>query len=325
MPGSTGPDLNTYTIPEVMNTDTFAYWRDATNTAAYKLNKLRIYDSADSASIGVTYTSSGIWSSTLVPTILSGHTFTNLVRFTGGLSASTIYVSAGSTFAAGVVVIGGLSANSIYASAGSTFAAEVVVAGGLSASRLYASTGSTFAAGVVVIGGLSADAVYASTGSTFAANLMVGLNSVGATLGVCGGVLLYQQSPLRFGAANNNYVALKAPSTVGTSLTWTLPATDGGSGQVLCTDSSGVLGWRNAAQDTPAGNNTEIQYNASGGFSASSALTFTAGGLSANAVYASTGSTFAAGVVVAGGLSASRLYASAGSTFAAGVVEQRNV
>jgi hypothetical protein len=55
---------------------------------------------------------------------------------------------------------------------------------------------------------------------------------------------LYQQSSLRFGAAtSNNYVALKAPSTVGTSLTWTLPATDGGSGQVLCTDSNGVLGW----------------------------------------------------------------------------------
>jgi hypothetical protein len=39
------------------------------------------------------------------------------------------------------------------------------------------------------------------------------------------------------------------------------------------------------------------------------------GGLSASALYASTGSTFAAAVAVVGGLSASALYASAGSTF----------
>ena len=38
MPGSTGPDLNTYTIPEVQLGDTFNVWRDASNTAIYKLN-----------------------------------------------------------------------------------------------------------------------------------------------------------------------------------------------------------------------------------------------------------------------------------------------
>jgi hypothetical protein len=54
-------------------------------------------------------------------------------------------------------------------------------------------------------------------------------------------------------------VALKAPSTVGTSLTWTLPATDGGSGQVLCTNASGVLGWRNTF--VLSGNTGDILYN----------------------------------------------------------------
>ena len=40
---------------------------------------------------------------------------------------------------------------------------------------------------------------------------------------------------------NSHYVGFQAPTTVGTNLVWTLPATDGTAGQALVTDASGVL------------------------------------------------------------------------------------
>lgn len=41
----------------------------------------------------------------------------------------------------------------------------------------------------------------------------------------------------------SHYVAFGAPATVSANLTWTLPAADGTSGQVLSTDGAGVLSW----------------------------------------------------------------------------------
>ncbi len=40
-----------------------------------------------------------------------------------------------------------------------------------------------------------------------------------------------------------NFVALQAPASVSTDLTFQLPSTDGTSGQMLVTNGSGVLGW----------------------------------------------------------------------------------
>ena len=107
MPGSTGPDLNTYTIPEVQLGDTFNVWRDASNTAIYKLNKLKVYDvdtSANAASIGATFTTSGVWTAFVQPTVTSGHTFSNLIRFTNGISASGGFTLGGNAW-----VVGGVS------------------------------------------------------------------------------------------------------------------------------------------------------------------------------------------------------------------------
>lgn len=50
---------------------------------------------------------------------------------------------------------------------------------------------------------------------------------------------------------SSNYVALRAASTVAANITWTLPASDGSSGQVLSTDGSGNLSW--AAAGTGGG------------------------------------------------------------------------
>ena len=42
---------------------------------------------------------------------------------------------------------------------------------------------------------------------------------------------------------DSHYLQIKAPATIGTNYTLTMPDTDGGSGQVLTTDGSGVLTW----------------------------------------------------------------------------------
>ena len=42
---------------------------------------------------------------------------------------------------------------------------------------------------------------------------------------------------------DSHYLQIKAPATIGTNYTLTMPDTDGGSGQVLTTDGSGGLTW----------------------------------------------------------------------------------
>ena len=55
---------------------------------------------------------------------------------------------------------------------------------------------------------------------------------------------LNAQSDLRFADADSsNWVAFQAPATITSNITWTLPATDGSSGQFLATNASGTLSW----------------------------------------------------------------------------------
>jgi len=53
-------------------------------------------------------------------------------------------------------------------------------------------------------------------------------------------------------AGNSKYLALQAPNTVTTTTTWTLPAADGGAGQVLATNGSGTLSWTSGLAPTGA-------------------------------------------------------------------------
>jgi surface antigen len=71
----------------------------------------------------------------------------------------------------------------------------------------------------------------------------------GSVLSVTSGNLqLNAQGDLRFADADSsNYVGFQAPATVSSNITWTLPGTDGTTGQVLTTDGSGALSWTNAA------------------------------------------------------------------------------
>lgn len=74
----------------------------------------------------------------------------------------------------------------------------------------------------------------------------VGGVSGASTIDASTGITLLDASYLRFyeGAINgSNYVGLKAPSTLSSNITYTLPATDGTTGQALKTNGSGELSW----------------------------------------------------------------------------------
>jgi len=61
---------------------------------------------------------------------------------------------------------------------------------------------------------------------------------------VAGDAQLQAQGDLRFADSDSsNWVAFQAPATIASNITWTLPATDGSSGQALVTNSSGTLSW----------------------------------------------------------------------------------
>jgi hypothetical protein len=61
---------------------------------------------------------------------------------------------------------------------------------------------------------------------------------------VAGDTTLEAQGDLRFADADSsNWVAFQAPATVSANVTWTLPATDGGTGQFLATNAAGTLSW----------------------------------------------------------------------------------
>jgi hypothetical protein len=62
---------------------------------------------------------------------------------------------------------------------------------------------------------------------------------------------LQAQGDLRFADADSsNYVAFQAPATVAADVTWTLPAVDGTSGQVLSTNGTGTLSWASSGGST---------------------------------------------------------------------------
>jgi hypothetical protein len=90
-------------------------------------------------------------------------------------------------------------------------------------------------------------------------------------------VTLNAQSDLRFADSDSsNWVAFQAPATVAANVTWTLPAADGTTGQVLSTDGSGTLSWETCGGGggTPGGSDTQIQYNDGGSFGGDADLTW---------------------------------------------------
>lgn len=68
-------------------------------------------------------------------------------------------------------------------------------------------------------------------------------------------IQLNAQSDLRWADADSsNWVAFQGPATISSDVTWTLPATDGATNQVLTTNGSGILSW--TTKDISITNNT---------------------------------------------------------------------
>ena len=83
---NTGPDSNTYQIPEVELGDTFNTWRDITNLSVYKLNKLQSYKGVSGDELTVIDSPSGTFTYRLSDNIQYGHTFQGSIRFTNGVT-----------------------------------------------------------------------------------------------------------------------------------------------------------------------------------------------------------------------------------------------
>jgi hypothetical protein len=67
---------------------------------------------------------------------------------------------------------------------------------------------------------------------------------IGSTIFITGGNTITTKGELRFEEpSGSNYAGFKPPNLIGSSIVWTLPATDGTAGQFLQTDGLGSLGW----------------------------------------------------------------------------------
>lgn len=88
--------------------------------------------------------------------------------------------------------------------------------------------------------GSSTQIQFNSGGTSFGASANLTWDGTNVQIGATGA--------LRFADTDSsNYVAFKAPGTVSSNVTWTLPATDGTSSQVLSTNGSGTLSWATAS------------------------------------------------------------------------------
>ena len=72
-----------------------------------------------------------------------------------------------------------------------------------------------------------------------------------------GDVTLNAQKDLRFADSDStHWVALQAPATVASNVTWTLPTADSSGSQALVSNGSGTLSWSSTGDATLAGDNT---------------------------------------------------------------------
>ena len=141
--------------------------------------------------------------------------------------------------------------------------------------------GGTLMSGTNTISGaavISGNINSSGTTNTFSGgNIFSGTNTFSGTNVFSSDVTLNAQKDLRFADSDSsNWVAFQSPATVASNVTWTLPATDGTSNQVLATNGSGTLSWATAGggasisagdskvEVTDTGSNGTIVFNTDG-------------------------------------------------------------
>ena len=203
------------------------------------------------------------WSKiTSTPTTLSGYGITDGVA-TGGSYADPTWI----TSLAGSKITGNISGNA--ANVTGTVAVANGGTGGTTAATaranllpsyatnatkvLAVNAGETDVAWVTAGGGGIGDVVgpASSTDNAVARfDTTTGklIQNSGVTIDDSNNLTLPAQADLRFADADSsNWVAFQAPATISSNVTWTLPSTDGTSGQVLSTNGSGTLSWATAS------------------------------------------------------------------------------
>ena len=358
MPVNTGPDSNNYSIPEVVLSNTFNTWKDQSNLSAYKLNKLKVYSGISSSSVSLTTTDAeGVLTAALLPTVLTGHTFSAGIQ--GTQAAFHTFNAAGSTLTIGS------NATSItmgVAGGSATILSHVTITGNLAVTGTQTITNSanfTIADAVISLGQTGSIGVTGAIshamdrGVAFFYPHLAG--SCGASLGFFGAK-----------AGSRNFVYLLNGSTSGTNIhsgvtgtfegnflgkdfrgvcggsfvftdsagytvgfrappamtppanvIWSLPVKDGYDGQLLGTNGAGQLVWDNAE---PAGSTGMIQYNDGSGIAA---------GFSANSnlvftvAGGLTGTTMSATLLRATGISASGVFVTTGITYNGTIAQTR--
>ena len=189
----------------------------------------------------------------------------HLKEFQTGASGDA-FTFAGGTLMSGTNTISGaavISGNINSSGTANTFSGGVVHSGT-----------NTFSSSLIISGNINSS----GTTNTFSGgNIFSGTNTFSGTNVFSSDVTLNAQSDLRFADSDSsNWVAFQAPGTVSSNVTWTLPAADGTSNQVLATNGSGTLSWATAGggasisagdskvEVTDTGSNGTIVFNTDG-------------------------------------------------------------
>ncbi|MEI7614219.1 MAG: hypothetical protein WCK63_15065, partial [Betaproteobacteria bacterium] len=141
--------------------------------------------------------------------------------------------------------------------------------------------------------GARANLAAAKSGSNTDLTALTGLNQQNAVSLGAYGTSAGNTGELRFlglTASGPTYIALKGPDAPAASLTFTLPAADGTSGQVLRTNGSGTLSW----VDNTAGSVTSVGLALPGIFTVTNSPVTTTGTLTATLAAQSAGTVLAA-------------------------------
>ena len=135
---NTGPDSNKYEIPEVVVSNTFNTWKDLSNLNTYKLNKLRVYSGLSSDSIGLsTAETNGVLTAVLLPTVITGHTFS------AGIKGTTAAFNALNAYGTGLVIGSNATAITMGVAGGSaTILSSVTITGNLNVTGTRTQTSS---------------------------------------------------------------------------------------------------------------------------------------------------------------------------------------
>ena len=111
----------------------------------------------------------------------------------------------------------------------------------------------------------SANPVIHEIGGKYFTDIIKGSTPTPANLIVGNGTSAGASIQLREDSDNgSNYVAIKAPDTIGSNVTWTMPSADGTANQVLETDGSGQWGWRTVTSTIDGATDTNLTSVADG-------------------------------------------------------------